>query len=93
MKIFLLNKSFQSNLRFISTASVLKTPARKTDTVNASNQPQLKKIGHRDQLDTSFNNPIDAFKSKTTFELLRAYFVYLLCSSEYLVENNMKVIN
>lgn len=48
-------------------------------------------IPQRDPLDVSFNNPIDAFKSKTTWELVRAYVVYLMCSSEYLVENNMKV--
>lgn len=45
----------------------------------------------RDPLDVSFNNPIDAFKSKTTWELVRAYAVYVMCSSEYLVENNMQV--
>uniref|UniRef100_A0A182P2P6 Proline dehydrogenase n=1 Tax=Anopheles epiroticus TaxID=199890 RepID=A0A182P2P6_9DIPT len=45
----------------------------------------------RDPLDVGFNDPHAAFKSKTTFELIRAYFVYVLCSSEFLVENNMKV--
>lgn len=45
----------------------------------------------RDQLDTSFNDAHAAFKSKTTFELIRGYLVYLICSSETLVENNMKV--
>lgn len=47
----------------------------------------------RDPLDLSFNDPVAAFKSKTTWELVRAYFVYVMCSSEYLVENNMKVNN
>lgn len=46
----------------------------------------------RDPLDVGFNDPNAAFKSKTTFELIRAYFVYLLCSSEFLVENNMKLM-
>ncbi|XP_040151591.1 proline dehydrogenase 1, mitochondrial isoform X2 [Anopheles arabiensis] len=46
----------------------------------------------RDPLDVSFNDPHAAFKSKTTFELIRAYFVYVLCSSEFLVENNMKLM-
>lgn len=55
--------------------------------VQNSNDPKP----HRDPLDVSFNDPIAAFKSKTTLELARAYFVYLMCSSEYLVENNMKV--
>lgn len=47
--------------------------------------------GRKDPLDTSFNDPIAAFKSKTTFELIRGYLVYMICSSETLVENNMKV--
>lgn len=46
-----------------------------------------------DQLDTSFADPEATFKSKTTWEILRAYIVYQLCSSSYLVENNMQVIN
>ncbi|XP_055550359.1 proline dehydrogenase 1, mitochondrial isoform X1 [Wyeomyia smithii] len=46
----------------------------------------------RDPLDVGFNDPNAAFKSKTTFELIRAYFVYMLCSSEFLVENNMKLM-
>lgn len=48
--------------------------------------------GQRDPLDVSFNDPHAAFKSKTTLELIRAYFVYVLCSSEFLVENNMKIM-
>nr|XP_029736407.1 proline dehydrogenase 1, mitochondrial isoform X4 [Aedes albopictus] len=53
---------------------------------NPNSSPQ------RDPLDVGFNDPNAAFKSKTTFELIRAYFVYLLCSSEFLVENNMKLM-
>lgn len=45
-----------------------------------------------DSLDTSFADPEATFKSKTTWEILRAYVVYQLCSSSYLVENNMQVI-
>lgn len=45
----------------------------------------------RDPLDLTFANPEAAFKSKTTWEVLRAYIVYQLCSSSYLVDNNMKV--
>ncbi|KMQ99396.1 proline dehydrogenase mitochondrial-like protein, partial [Lasius niger] len=43
-----------------------------------------------DPLDLKFNDPIAAFKSKTTKELMRAYFVYQMCTIEYIVENNMK---
>lgn len=46
-----------------------------------------------DPLDLKFNDPVAAFKSKTTKELLRAYVVYQLCSIEYIAENNMKVSN
>lgn len=45
----------------------------------------------KDPLDLSFANPEAAFKSKTTWEVLRAYIVYQLCSSSFLVDNNMKV--
>lgn len=45
----------------------------------------------KDPLDLSFTDAKAAFKSKTTWEILRAYIVYTLCSSQYLVENNMKV--
>ncbi|KAJ9576171.1 hypothetical protein L9F63_006993, partial [Diploptera punctata] len=43
----------------------------------------------RDPLDLTFEDHVAAFKSKTTWEVLRAYIVYTLCSSEFLVENNM----
>lgn len=42
----------------------------------------------RDELDLNFNSPKDAFKSKKTSELVRAYVVYQLCSINWLVENN-----
>ena len=45
----------------------------------------------RDPLDLTFEDHVAAFKSKTTWEVLRAYIVYTLCSSEFLVENNMTV--
>lgn len=45
----------------------------------------------RDPLDLTFENAEAAFRSKSTWEVLRAYLVFTLCSSNYLVENNMKV--
>jgi proline dehydrogenase len=45
----------------------------------------------RDPLDLTFEDHVAAFKSKTTWEILRAYIVYTTCSSEYLVEHNMTV--
>jgi proline dehydrogenase len=45
----------------------------------------------RDPLDLTFEDNVAAFKSKTTWEILRAYVVYATCSYEYLVEHNMTV--
>lgn len=45
----------------------------------------------RDPLNTGFADPVAAFKSKTLIELIRAYVVYMICSSSYLVNNNMQV--
>lgn len=47
---------------------------------------------HRDPLDLSFENAEAAYKSKTTFEILRALLVFTLCNSQYLVENNMQLM-
>lgn len=67
----------------VSSAAVQKSSVAKGPPPAQSNR--------KDILDTTFNDPIAAFKSKTTFELMRGYFVYLICSSETLVANNMKV--
>lgn len=69
-----------------STVSETSTkPSPSAPTPSASTSP-------RDPLDISFEDAKAAFKSKTTWELYRAYIVYTLCSFEYLVEHNMKVM-
>lgn len=75
----------------MSTLAATKPAAASSATTTTSVQNSKDPKPQRDPLDVSFNDPIAAFKSKTTWELIRAYFVYLMCSSEYLVENNMKV--
>ncbi|GAB0099273.1 Proline dehydrogenase [Sergentomyia squamirostris] len=62
---------------------------RTNSTVAAAGHVEL---GQRDPLDVRFADPLAAFKSKTTFELLRAYLVYVICSSSYLVEHNMQLM-
>lgn len=92
--------TFKQNLhsrRELNSSAVKSTVATKDLQKNDANvvinvAPEQQQKPQRDPLDLSFNDPIAAFKSKTTSELVRAYFVYTLCSSEYLVENNMKVI-
>nr|XP_036227854.1 proline dehydrogenase 1, mitochondrial isoform X8 [Bactrocera oleae] len=55
-------------------------------------QPNVPANPQRDPLDVSFNDPIASFKSKTTWELIRAYLVYTVCSIEPVVENNLKIM-
>lgn len=46
----------------------------------------------RDELDLSFNDAKTAYKSKTTGQLLRNWFVLGLCSQDILVRNNEKLM-
>ncbi|KYM97930.1 Proline dehydrogenase, mitochondrial [Cyphomyrmex costatus] len=66
--------------------------AATTDVKQQRQQQQSAVPRQIDPLDLKFNDPIASFKSKTTMELMRAYVVYQMCSVEYLVENNMKVM-
>lgn len=53
-----------------------------------STTPEKRRV---DPLDISFSDTHAAFKSKTTWELVRALFVYVVCSFESLVAVNDKV--
>ena len=69
-------------------------PARPSTTAAASKDIKTNEevvVRRKDPLDLSFVNAEAAFRSKSTMEILRAYTVFSLCSSNYLVENNMKV--
>ncbi|XP_031788105.1 proline dehydrogenase 1, mitochondrial isoform X2 [Nasonia vitripennis] len=54
--------------------------------------PPAQQTRQLDPLDLKFNDPVASFKSKTMTELVRAYVVYQLCSVEFLVENNAKLM-
>lgn len=58
---------------------------------NNLNSQSVSNPSPRDQLDITFEDAHAAFKSKTTWELIRAYLVYTICSSNYIVEHNQKV--
>ena len=73
------------------TALAVGVDKRQTDITHDSKTAVPSSPPRRDPLDLSFNNAEAAFRSKTTWQVLRAYLVFTLCSSNYLVENNMKV--
>lgn len=45
----------------------------------------------KDKLDLTFENTKDAYKSKTTWELIRALMVLKLSTYDFLAENNQQV--
>lgn len=50
------------------------------------------RVCERDQLDISFNDTTKAYKSKTMRQLLRNYFILGLCSNDFLVKNNERIM-
>nr|CAH7756082.1 unnamed protein product [Callosobruchus chinensis] len=69
-----------------AASGIISENASQSQTVQQQQQPP------KDPLDVSFEDAKAAFKSKTNFELIRAYVVYTLCSIEFLVDNNMKLM-
>lgn len=99
--LFLCNSRLGSQHHGIGNRNLSSPPApttlsvglekRQSDISNDSKTAVPSDSKRRDPLDLSFNNAEAAFRSKTTLQVLRAYLVFTLCSSNYLVENNMKV--
>ncbi|XP_018309952.1 proline dehydrogenase 1, mitochondrial isoform X2 [Mycetomoellerius zeteki] len=81
------------SLRLVAQVRSYATSSAAVTDVKKQRQQQQSAVPRQiDPLDLKFNDPIAAFKSKTTMELMRAYFVYQMCSIEYVVENNMTVM-
>ncbi|OXA52967.1 proline dehydrogenase 1, mitochondrial isoform X2 [Folsomia candida] len=55
-------------------------------------QQEPYKMKIRDTLDLTFSDARQAYRSKSTWEILRAYIVFKLCSINYLVEHNDKLM-
>ena len=77
MSLAIIKLSSKTHLSFII---ILETESRI--------EPSMAKT---DDLDLTFLNHNAAFKSKTTWEVVRAYLVFQLCSIQPLVANNEKV--
>ncbi|XP_060586851.1 proline dehydrogenase 1, mitochondrial-like [Ruditapes philippinarum] len=69
-----------------ASADVASDENRTFSTVQTENKRKLDD-GHPN-IDLSFANPQEAYRSKTTGELLRAYFVFQLCSIPLIVTHN-----
>lgn len=85
---FLVNNLQNGRINFKQT--VVKSTATGT-IVQENTSSSAVGTSPKDPLDITFEDAKAAFKSKTNWELLRAYIVYTLCSFEYLVDNNMQV--
>nr|XP_023030412.1 proline dehydrogenase 1, mitochondrial isoform X2 [Leptinotarsa decemlineata] len=85
----LFDRSQASKINFNQT--VLKSSAA-TETLVENPTQAVQNQPPKDPLDISFQDAKAAFKSKTNFELIRAYVVYTLCSFESLVTHNMKLM-
>ena len=69
------------------------TPATASLMTEDENALQSKTDSKKDKLDLTFYDHEAAFKSKTTKEILRAMFVFQMCSIKPLVQNNQAVRN
>ncbi|XP_013777730.2 proline dehydrogenase 1, mitochondrial-like [Limulus polyphemus] len=75
-----------SNIRWKSSSTVVSPETKGVGTAQNNEPPQ------RDPLDLTFENTKIAYKSKTSWELLRGLFVMKLSSYKVLVENNEKLL-
>lgn len=76
--------SMDQRIHSITQPNSVPTPA------SVASNSVLKKR-KKDPLDLSFTNTKDAYKSKYTFELVRAYVVLTMSSFDFLVKNQDKV--
>lgn len=89
---FIKLNQLQANIfRFVSTKNNLKTIAAATNSINritgdGANNSDLVR------LDTKFENSEIAFKSKSTADLIRGWFVFQLCSISPLVNNQQTIM-
>uniref|UniRef100_A0A8D8X617 Proline dehydrogenase 1, mitochondrial n=1 Tax=Cacopsylla melanoneura TaxID=428564 RepID=A0A8D8X617_9HEMI len=82
-KSFLIfEQSFQNSLPVVyySSSSHPSTNGKQHNFVQKKHASSTTQPASKDPLDLSFANPEAAFKSKTTWEVLRAYIMYQLCA-------------
>ena len=83
-----LNQAFN---RSKSSAATVNTVNGNQNVVFGSDQTSSGSQSPKDPLDMSFTNTKEAYKSKATSELMRAWFVLKLSSYSFIIDNNAKV--
>lgn len=74
-----------------AAALVARQKSTPATTLPSAAAASIERTPQKDQLDLSFQDARAAFQSKTTWEVVRGYLVYTLCTSRYLVDNNAMV--
>ena len=82
--IFRVKRFFRDPFKPVRTFTVVR------DTAQASCKTVDKQEDFKQNV-VSFNDTKSAYRSKTTREIVRALFVFRLCSNNFLVDNNLKV--
>ncbi|XP_054272368.1 proline dehydrogenase 1, mitochondrial-like [Macrosteles quadrilineatus] len=87
------NILYLTNLRLPSTSVLMRSQSQSPAMSQASPEAVKKSgVSKWDPLDTKFEDHIAACKSKTTWEVLRGLIVFQMCSINYLVNNNAKLM-
>lgn len=81
--------TIENQARWKSTHALSVGGAEKLQDAEATHASDTRKV---DKLDLTFRDHHAAFKSKTTWEVLRAYVVFKLCGIKPLVEHNEKLM-
>ena len=87
-----LNQTFnRTSVRSKASAATVGINGNQKVVFESSGQASHGPEAPKDPLDLSFSNTKEAYKSKATFELIRAWFVLKLSSYNFIIEHNAKV--
>lgn len=76
---------------YTAMSSTKKGQSISVSDLNEVNQLEPHEPNKPNKLNLSFEDSKTAFKAKSSFELLRGYLVFQLCSISFLIENQKKV--
>lgn len=89
---------FQSTVSAQKAHIGVSVVVKSTSLVNDIEATRTEKTGQEElddpayrKVDLKFENAVEAYRSKRNYELLRAYAVFQLCSSNYIVDHNKQV--